>query len=361
MTGRDLVTGGAGFIGGHLVEHLLAQGRAVTVLDDFSSGTPRNLDDARRMGDLRVVEGSILDENALADAMAGCDRVFHLAVRCVRRSLGQPVDNHHVNATGSLLTLEAARRAGVGRFVYCSSSEVYGNSSDGPLDEEDTPCKPVTVYGAAKLAGEQYTLAYAQTYGMATAVARPFNAYGPREHDQGDLAEVIPRFVIRALNGLPPAIFGAGTAGRDFTYVTEIAAGLAKVGACDAAVGRVINLARGRMISIAEVAAAVIRLCQRPDLQPIRLAARPGDVHRLQAVTARARDLLGFEAKIDFETGLERYIDWFTAVHPDPSRLLEQEVVNWTLPPANPGSYPPLGLAPSQAKALTPAKKEAHS
>jgi UDP-glucose 4-epimerase len=334
MSGRVLITGGAGFIGSHLVDRLVADGCAVTVLDDFSSGKPENLDEARKAGDVRVVEGSILDENALADALAGCDRVFHLAVQCVRRSLGRPLENHHVNATGSLLTLEAARRAGVRRFVYCSSSEVYGNSSDGVLDEESTPCKPVTVYGAAKLAGEQYALAYHQTYGMPTAVVRPFNAYGPREHDQGDLAEVIPRFVIRALNGLPPVIFGTGDAGRDFTYVTETAAGLAAAGTCDAVVGRVVNIARGEMITIAEVARTVLRLCRRGDLAPTHIAARPGDVHRLRAVTDRAADLLGFRADIGFEEGLERYLAWFVGVHPDPSLLLEENVVNWTIPPA---------------------------
>ena len=286
------------------------------------------------MGDVRVVEGSILDESALADAMAGCDQVFHLAVQCVRRSLGRPLENHHVNATGSLLTLEAARRAGVRRFVYCSSSEVYGNSSDGVLDEESTPCKPVTVYGAAKLAGEQYALAYHQTYGMPTVVVRPFNAYGPREHDQGDLAEVIPRFVIRALNGLPPVIFGTGDAGRDFTYVEETAAGLAAAGACDRAVGRVINIARGEMITIAEVARTVLRLCQRGDLAPTHIAARPGDVHRLRAATGRAADLLGFRATVGFEEGLKSYLSWFVNARPDPSLLLEEEVVNWTIPPA---------------------------
>ncbi|HEX8077737.1 MAG TPA: NAD-dependent epimerase/dehydratase family protein, partial [Chthoniobacterales bacterium] len=218
MTGRILVTGGAGFIGSHLVDRLISTGEAVTVLDDLSTGSENNLAEAKSRGDLRLVTGSILDETAVSRALTGCNRVYHLAVQCVRRSLGDPRQSHDVNATGTLAMLEAARRHGVGLFVYSSSSEVYGNASTGLLHEDDTSCRPTTVYGGAKLAGEAYAEAYYQTYGLPTVVVRPFNAYGPRAHDRGDLAEVVPRFVIRVLNGLPPVIFGDGSNGRDFTY-----------------------------------------------------------------------------------------------------------------------------------------------
>ncbi len=332
MSRRVLVTGGAGFIGSHLVDRLVAAGDAVTVLDDFSTGERRNLAEAETNGDIRVVEGSILDRDAVAAAMEGCDRVFHLAVQCVRRSLGRPIENHDVNATGTLHLLEEARRRKVARFVYCSSSEVYGNGRDSLLNEDTTLCEPVTVYGAAKLAGELYAKAYWRTYGLPTVVVRPFNAYGPREHDQGDIAEVIPRFVIRVLNGLAPVIFGDGSAGRDFTYVTETARGLELAASCDALVGREVNIAFGRMVSVKEVAEAVARLCQRPDIAPAHAAARPGDVRALHADTRRATATLGFTAEIAFEPGLERYIDWFTRRHPDPALLLEDKVENWVLP-----------------------------
>lgn len=332
MNRRVLVTGGAGFIGSHLVDRLVAAGHAVTVLDDFSTGEHRNLTEAETNGDIRVVEGSILDRDAVAAAMEGCDRVFHLAVQCVRRSLGRPVENHDVNATGTLHLLEAARRHKVARFVYCSSSEVYGNGRDSLLNEDTTVCEPVTVYGAAKLAGELYAKAYWRTYGLPTVVVRPFNAYGPREHDQGDIAEVIPRFVIRVLNGLPPVIFGDGSAGRDFTYVTETARGLELAASCDALVGREVNIAFGRMVSVKDVAQAVVRLCQRPDIAPAHAAARPGDVLALHADTRLAAATLGFKAEIAFEQGLERYVDWFTRRHPDPALLLEDKVENWVLP-----------------------------
>src|SRR5262249_16960923 len=155
-TNRILVTGGAGFIGSHLVDALVAASERVTVLDDLSTGDFELLDSARSVGDVRLVGGSVLDEATGGAAMQGCNQVCPLAVQCVRRSLGNPRYNHDVNASGTLIVLEAARWRGVDRFVYCSSSEVYGNSSTDLLDENATLCRPVTVYGAAKLAGEMY-------------------------------------------------------------------------------------------------------------------------------------------------------------------------------------------------------------
>ena len=235
---RFLVTGGGGFIGSHLVDRIIAEGHDVVVLDNFASGKKSNLEAAAATGKMRLVEGTILDNDDLNDAMHKVDVVFHLAVECVRKSIGDPVGNHHANATGTLMTLEAARRHKVSRFIYCSSSEVYGNTSMGALSEDTTVCAPTTVYGASKLVGELYTQAYLRTYGMETAVVRPFNAFGPREHDQGVLAEVIPRFVIRVLNGKAPIVFGDGSNGRDFTYVTDTADGLWRTAFNDRIVGQ---------------------------------------------------------------------------------------------------------------------------
>jgi UDP-glucose 4-epimerase len=329
---RILVTGGAGFIGSHLVDALLANGHAVTVLDDFSVGKMSNLREAQATGRLGVIADSILDRAALDHAAQGAEAVYHLAVQCVRHSLGKPVENHDVNATGTLYTLEAARRHGVKRFIYCSSSEVYGNASNAPLDELTTVCAPVTVYGSAKLAGEFYTLAYWRTYRMPTAVVRPFNSYGPREHDQGDLAEVIPRFVIRALSGRPPVIFGDGSQGRDFTYVTETARGLAAALDADALVGSVVNLGHGRLVTVRELADAVLQLCGNSELGIEFAPPRPGDVHRLVADTRRAKEILGFESQVELGEGMRRYLEWFRATYPDPSALLEDSVMNWQMP-----------------------------
>ena len=329
---RVLVTGGAGFIGSHLVDALVADGCTVTVLDNLSSGERANLTDATATGRVNLTEASVLDRDALAAAIDGCTHVFHLAVQCVRRSIGSPIENHDTNATGTLYALEAARRAGVRRFVYCSSSEVYGNAGGERLNERTTVCAPVTVYGGAKLAGEHYTLAYFQTYGLPAAVVRPFNAYGPREHESGDLAEVIPRFVIRVLNGLPPIIFGSGRNGRDFTYVTEVARGILGAATCDALLGRVANIAYGRMITIADVARAVAAACGRPDLEAVQIDERPGDVFVLQADTGVANELFGYRATVDFATGLERYVNWFRAQHDDVAALLEDDPINWQTP-----------------------------
>jgi UDP-glucose 4-epimerase len=332
MTRRCLVTGGAGFIGSHLVDRLAADDWAVTVLDDFSTGVRANLREAQCRGEVRVVEGSILEPRAVEAAMAGSDAVFHLAVQCVRRSLGEPLQNHDVNATGTLRVLETARRQRVKRFVYCSSSEVYGNSTAGRLDEATTLCEPVTVYGAAKLAGEYYAKAYWQTYGLPTVIVRPFNAYGPREPMRGASGEVIPRFAIRVLNGLPPVIFGSGANGRDFTYVTEIAHALSLAAKCDALVGRAVNIAYGRVVEIRQLALMIARLCGRPDLDPLFIGPRPGDVRSLHADTRLAWEALGFAAETDLEEGLRRYLGWLRKSHPDTALLLEPEICNWHLP-----------------------------
>ncbi len=332
MSGRSLVTGGAGFIGSHLVERLVADGVPVTVLDNFATGSRENLHEVQRCGDVRVVEGSILDPAAITEAIAECDVVYHLAVECVRRSLSRPIDNHEVNATGTLFVLEAARRIGVLRFVYCSSSEVYGNASAGLLNEETTLCEPMTVYGASKLAGEYYTKAYYRTYGLPAVVVRPFNSYGPREHDRGNLAEVIPRFVIRVLNGLPPIVFGSGANSRDFTYVAETAHGIMLASRSDALLGREVNIAYGRNVSVLDLARSIVQLCQTSQLAPVHLEARPGDVVHLHADTSLARDVLGFRAKIDLDAGLVQYLNWFNRTYPDPSILLEADPVNWRMP-----------------------------
>lgn len=327
-----LVTGGAGFIGSHLSDRIIAEGHTVTVLDNFASGKRRNIKDALATGKANLIEGSVLDENDLAQAMDGVDCVFHMAVECVRKSIGDPMGNHAVNATGTLMALEAARRAKVKRFVYCSSSEVYGNASQGSLNEDAAVCAPTTVYGGAKLAGELYTLAYWRTYGMAASVVRPFNAFGPREHDQGVLAEVIPRFVIRTLNGRAPIVFGDGSQGRDFTYVTDTADGLWRAAASDKLVGETVNIGWGRMVSVKEVGEEILRQCGRNDLALEHIADRPGDIQSLIADTAKATSVLGFAPQVSFADGIGRYIAWFKETYPEPSKLLEQDARNWVMP-----------------------------
>jgi UDP-glucose 4-epimerase len=202
----------------------------------------------------------------------------------------------------------------------------------GALSEDTTVCAPTTVYGASKLVGELYTQAYLRTYGMETAVVRPFNAFGPREHDQGVLAEVIPRFVIRVLNGKAPIVFGDGSNGRDFTYVTDTADGLWRTAFNDRVVGQTVNLGWGRAVSVKQVGEEILRQCGRNDLTLEHVAERPGDIHSLIARTEKAAEILGFRPKVDFATGIANYVAWFKQRYANPAVLLEADHRNWTLP-----------------------------
>lgn len=329
LTGRRiLVTGGAGFIGSHVVDALIASGNRVRVLDDFSTGSRDNLTAAMETGALEIVEGDISAADTARQAVDDISVVFHMAVSNLRMSLIDPWESHRVNAGGTLSMLEASRGAGVERFVYCSSSEVYGTAVEAPMSESH-PLSPTTVYGAAKLAGEGYSLAMWRTYGFPVIVVRPFNTYGDREHLVGPSGEVIPRMVLRALNGMPPVIFGDGSQSRDFLYVTETAAGLLACAAADALVGTTVNVARGEEVTISDLARTICDMCS-PGLMPELRDARPGDVDRHWADTSKARDLAGFTTSIGIADGLQMYVDWFKGTGVDVAALVQHEpVANW--------------------------------
>ncbi len=311
LSGRSfLVTGGAGFIRSNVVDALVHRGASVRVLDDLSVGLERNVAGALKTGRATLAQVDVRNYDALREASRGADTVVHMAVQCLRVSLADPMLVHEVNATGTLNALRAAREAGVSRFVYVSSSEVYGSAAhDAPM-REDHPLLPTTPYGASKAAGELYTDSFFRSYGLATTVVRPFNAFGPRSHASGPYGEVIPRFVARALRGEGPVVFGDGTQTRDFTYVEDTAAGIVAAACSGKTVGETINIARGREVAIVDVARAVARACGRPDLELLFEAARPADVHRHLADVRRAEDLLGYRARVDLEEGIRRYLMW---------------------------------------------------
>jgi UDP-glucose 4-epimerase len=326
-----IVTGGAGFIGSELVRQLTAAGSPVVVIDNLVNGKRENL--AAVDGRITLLEYDIRDVSAYAPILREADVVYHLACLGVRHSVHSPLDNHDVNATGTLQLLEASRAAGVPKFVYVSSSEVYGTAQRVPMTE-DHPTFPCTVYGGSKLAGEAYTRAYHRTYGFPTVVVRPFNTYGPRCHHEGDSGEVIPKFMLRCLADRPMVIFGDGTQTRDFTYVSDTARGIILAGTTAEAVGRTLNLGSGFELSINDLARTVAVITERPGAEVVHDEARPGDVLRLYADMSQARSLLGHEPQVPLEQGLAMLLDWYRSRNESPEQLLRDEVVrNWDVNP----------------------------
>lgn len=326
----QLVTGGAGFIGSELVRQLAAHGDRVVVIDNLVNGKQENLADVPT-DRVTLLEQDLRDVTRYAAALREASVVYHLACLGVRHSVHSPVENHDVNATGTLRLLEASRAAGVPKFVYVSSSEVYGTAKWVPMTE-DHPTFPYTVYGGSKLAGEAYTRAFSKTYGYPTVVVRPFNTYGPRSHHEGDSGEVIPKFLLRCLAGKPMVIFGDGTQTRDFTYVSDSARGIILAGTKPAAVGRTINLGSGFELTINDLATTVAEITGRPDAAIVHDEPRPGDVLRLSADLSQARSVLDYEARIPLAEGLRQLLTWYELQDASPEELLQAEMVrNWDI------------------------------
>jgi UDP-glucose 4-epimerase len=311
-----------------LVRQLAGQGFGVRVVDNLVNGRRENLDGI--LGEnAELAVADIRDEKAITPLLRGIDTVFHLACLGVRHSIHSPVENHEVNASGTLGLLNAARTAGAKRFVYVSSSEVYGTARTVPITEEH-PTLPMTVYGASKLAGEAYTRAFWETYRYPTVVVRPFNAYGPRCHHEGDSGEVIPKFMLRCMAGKPMVIFGDGTQTRDFTYVSDTASGILAAGLSNTSVGQTVNLGSGKEIRIGELAGTIAEVLGKPNAEVSYIEPRPGDVLHLLADSAKARKLLNFESTVALPDGLTRLRDWYLSQGKSPEELLQQEIVrNW--------------------------------
>ena len=329
---RVIVTGGAGFIGSELVRQLIARGAKVTVIDNLVNGRRENLAGLPAQK-VQLVVADIRHAERMQKLLKGADLVYHLACLGVRHSIHSPVENHQVNALGTLNLLIAARKNKVPRFVYVSSSEVYGSARSVPMDEEH-PALPITVYGGSKMAGECYTRAYYHTYGYPAVVVRPFNAYGPRSHHESDSGEVIPKFMLRCMAGIPMTIFGDGRQTRDFTYVGDTARGILTAGLCQEALGRILNIGQGRETKIKDLAQKVRKILGKPDAPLKHDRPRPGDVLRLYSDTRLARRMIGFKPTISLEQGLLLLRDWYLESGQSPEELLKEERLhNWNLPP----------------------------
>jgi nucleoside-diphosphate-sugar epimerase len=300
---RALVTGGAGFIGSHLVRTLIEDGWSVRVLDDFSSGHESNLAPVAAQVDLRRAD--VRDPQQLTDAADGVDVIFHQAAAAsVPASIEDPITSGAVNVEGTLRALEAVRHGVAGRLVFASSCALYGDAAPIPC-REDGPTDPRSPYAVQKWSAETYCRIYADLHGAATVALRYFNVYGPRQDPEGPYAAVVPRFVAACRAGEAPQIHGDGSQTRDFLYVEDVARANILAAGSAAAVGRALNVASGVETSIRELAEGLAELAGVSQ-DPVYSPARSGDVRRSVGDPALARELLGFEPHVGLREGLRR-------------------------------------------------------
>ncbi len=304
-----LVTGGAGFIGSHIVDELLARAQRVRVLDNFATGKRENL--AHCLERIELIEGDIRDLDTCRRACDGVDFVLHqAALGSVPRSIEDPLTSHEVNVTGTVKMLVAARDAGVKRFVYAASSSTYGDHPGLPKVEERIG-NPLSPYAVTKYADELYAQVFGRCYGMETIGLRYFNVFGPRQDPYSQYAAVIPLFVSALLRGKAPTINGDGEQTRDFTFVANaVDANLRACTAPGEAVGEIFNIACGERTSLLQVYAELQRLLGT-DIRPIHGPPRRGDVRDSLADTSKARRMLGYQGDVKFREGLQRSIEWY--------------------------------------------------
>jgi len=312
---RFLVTGGAGFIGSHVVDRLLSDGHAVRILDNFSSGRLENLAFASTHPALEVVRGDLRDRACVEAAAAGVEVIFHqAAMRSVPQSVADPLGTNASNVTGTLHVFEAARRHGVRRVVYASSSSVYGDRPDLPKRETQGPA-PISPYGVSKLAGEQYAAVWNRLYGVETVGLRYFNVFGPRQDPASEYSAVIPKFIMAALEGHAVEIHGDGEQSRDFTEVENVVEANVLAADAEGAAGEVFNVGCGGRVSLLDIVGKLELLVGRR-IRRRFTEARAGDVRNSEADIARARGVLGYVPKVEFEEGLRRTVEYFRGQHP---------------------------------------------
>lgn len=315
---RVLVTGGAGFIGGNICQSLLEGNNRVVCLDDLSTGYRENIEAFLGRADFRFIEGDIRDPATCREAVQEVDLVLHqAALGSVPRSIEDPLATHSVNSTGFLNMLDAARRAGVERFVYAVSSSAYGDSTELPKREEALG-DPMSPYAVAKLTNELYARVFSDLYGIETIGLRYFNVFGPGQAPEGPYAAAIPRFIKAFLGKRSPVIYGDGEQSRDFTHIENVLRAVHLAGTTDSekALNTVFNVAYGQRTTLNELAYLIrdVLTPWKPDVERIPIQydeARKGDVRHSVASIEKARQGLGYEPIRDIRSGMERSIDWY--------------------------------------------------
>ena len=309
LTGTVLVTGGAGFIGSHIASALTARGARVRVLDNLETGHLENIEEIG--GDLDFIEGSVADEALLARVMEGVEVVFHeAAIPSVPRSVEAPRQTHIASVDGTFSLLLAARDKNVRRVVYAASSSAYGDQPTLPKSEEMRP-DPLSPYAVAKLVGEYYCRVFTSVYGLETVSLRYFNVFGPRQDPGSQYSGVVSRFISSLLSDQRPVIYGDGEQSRDFTYIDNVVAANISAAAAKNASGNVINVANGERVTLNQLLAELKQLTGKENVTAEYQEARVGDVRHSLADISMARELLGYESKVDLREGLQRTIDWW--------------------------------------------------
>ena len=324
---KILVTGGAGFIGSHLVDSLLSQDYEVRVIDNLINGTKENLEDAFKNQTFKFIEGDILDNKLCQKSLMNIDIVFHLACLGVRHSLHNPFENHRVNTEGTFNVLRASLDSKVKKFFYISSSEIYGKVKTFPISENSIP-EPTTIYAASKLAGEAYSKAFYESFGLNVTILRLFNNYGPRAHYEGDAGELIPRAIVNILYGKSPVIFGDGLISKDFLYVEDTARVLADLLNLNDITGETYNVGFGKEITVTKLIEMILKIMDKGDINIKYLESRPADVPRLLVDSSKLKEKMNYNTT-SLKEGLLDTINYYKELSLTKNLLKAIPEINW--------------------------------
>jgi UDP-glucose 4-epimerase len=307
--GLSLITGGAGFIGSNMVRFLLDKGQKVRVLDNFETGKRENLTEVA--GRIELIEGDIRDMDTVRRAAAGAEVVYHLAaLGSVPRSIKDPATSHDVNINGIVNMLIAARDAKARRFVFSSSSSVYGQSKVLP-QHEGLPLAPISPYGATKAAGEIYCRTFYETYGLQTICLRYYNVFGPRQDPTSQYAAAIPLFVSALLRDKAPTIFDDGEQSRGFTYIDNVMEANWLAAQVKETHGEAVNISTKNAVTVNTVVNIIRKLMGKEKIKPVYAPPRPGDIKHSLADVTLAKKVIGYEPFVSFEEGIAKAINWY--------------------------------------------------